>query len=68
MQPYFLALAKSLPHAHRMEPIPETGELYETVGTALADVFTGSKSIDDGLKSGQSAAEDVMRKAGYYKK
>jgi ABC-type glycerol-3-phosphate transport system substrate-binding protein len=67
IQPYFLALAKSLPHAHRMEPIPETGELYEVVGTALADVFTGSKTISQGLTSAQSAAEDVMRKAGYYK-
>jgi ABC-type glycerol-3-phosphate transport system substrate-binding protein len=66
IQPYFPALAKSFPTAHRMEPIPETGELYEVVGTEVANVTTGAKAPEQALADAQKAAEDVMRKAGYY--
>jgi multiple sugar transport system substrate-binding protein len=66
IQPYFPALAKSFPTAHRMEPIPETGELYEVFGTEGANVTTGAKAPEQALADAQKAVEDIMRKAGYY--
>jgi len=66
IQPYFSALAKSFPSAHRMEPIPETGELYEVVGTEVANVTTMTKAPDQAIKDAQKAVEGIMRKAGYY--
>ncbi len=66
IQPYFPALAKSFPTAHRMEPIPETGELYEVFGTEVANVTTGAKAPEQALADAQKAVEEIMRKAGYY--
>jgi ABC-type glycerol-3-phosphate transport system substrate-binding protein len=67
IQPYFSALAKSFPTAHRMEPIPETGELYELVGTEVANVTTGAKAPEQALKDAQTGVQQIMQKAGYYK-
>ncbi len=66
IQSYFPALAKSFPTAHRMEPIPETGELYEVFGTEVANVTTGAKAPEQALADGNAAVEEIMRKAGYY--
>jgi ABC-type glycerol-3-phosphate transport system substrate-binding protein len=66
IQPYFPALAKSFPTAHRMEPIPETGELYEVFGTEVANVTTGAKAPEQALADANKAVEDIMRNAGYY--
>jgi ABC-type glycerol-3-phosphate transport system substrate-binding protein len=66
IQSYFPGLAKSFPTAHRMEPIPETGELYEVFGTEVANVTTGAKAPEQALADGNAAVEEIMRKAGYY--
>ncbi len=66
IQPYFDALARSFPTAHRMEPIPQTGELYEIVGTEVANVTTGAKSPEQAIQDAQTAVEGVMSQAGYY--
>jgi hypothetical protein len=59
---------KSLPHAIRYIPIPESNTLYETVGTEVSAVITGGKRPDQGLKDMQSKATAIMTKGGYYKK
>jgi ABC-type glycerol-3-phosphate transport system substrate-binding protein len=49
-----------------MEPIPETGELYEVFGTEVANVTTGAKAPEQALADANKAVEDIMRNAGYY--
>ncbi len=68
IRPYFSGLMKSLPHAIRYIPIPESNTLYETVGTEVSAVITGGKGPDQGLKDMQSKATAIMTKGGYYKK
>ncbi|HEX9247494.1 MAG TPA: extracellular solute-binding protein [bacterium] len=68
IRPYFSGLMKSLPHAIRYIPIPESNKLYETVGTDVAAVVTGGKSPDQALKDMQANATEIMTKGGYYKK
>jgi sorbitol/mannitol transport system substrate-binding protein len=68
IRPYFSGLMKSLPHAIRYIPIPESNTLYETVGTEVAAVVTGGKTPDQALKNMQSLATEIMTKGGYYTK
>jgi ABC-type glycerol-3-phosphate transport system substrate-binding protein len=68
VRPYFTGLMKSLPHAIRYLPIPESNILYETVGTEVSAVVTGGKSPDQALKDMQSKTLAIMTKGGYYKK
>jgi ABC-type glycerol-3-phosphate transport system substrate-binding protein len=68
IRPYFSGLMKSLPHAIRYIPIPESNKLYETVGTDVSAVVTGGKSPEQALKDMQANATEIMTKGGYYKK
>lgn len=66
LRKHFPALQKSLPHAVRYLPIPESGALYETIGVDVAAVVTGSKDIETALKDMNNAVKDIMTKGGYY--
>jgi trehalose/maltose transport system substrate-binding protein len=68
IRPYFSGLMKSLPHAIRYIPIPESNKLYESVGTEVAAVVTKKKTPAQGLKDMQASAKAIMTQGGYYKK
>jgi ABC-type glycerol-3-phosphate transport system substrate-binding protein len=67
IRPYYVALMESLPVAMRYLAIPEAPTLYEMVGTEVAAVATGSKTVDQALKDMQAGATRIMTKSGYYK-
>ena len=47
--------------------IPEFPEVGSVVAQEMAAALSGAKSVEDALAAAQSAADAIMKEAGYYK-
>ena len=68
------AIESAAPEATDLKPyvgvqfaaIPEFPEVGSAVAQEMAAALSGAKSVDDALAAAQSAADSIMREAGYY--
>lgn len=66
VNPVFETIADSLEYSFLEITVPESGQIYETVGTECHLALLEEASVEQALESTQQALDSIMKDAGYY--